>query len=41
MAAGLAGADGGVEPGDRVATWLPKTRVACVMPLAAAPMARA
>ncbi|MDK2766709.1 MAG: acyl-CoA ligase (AMP-forming), exosortase A system-associated [Sphingomonas sp.] len=26
----------GLEPGDRVATWLPKTRHACVMPLAAA-----
>ena len=26
----------GLEPGDRVATWLPKTRVACLMPLAAA-----
>ena len=25
----------GLEPGDRVATWLPKTRLACVMPLAA------
>ena len=25
----------GLEPGDRVATWLPKTRHACVMPLAA------
>lgn len=26
----------GLAPGDRVASWLPKTRVACVMPLAAA-----
>lgn len=26
----------GVAPGNRVATWLPKTRLACVMPLAAA-----
>ena len=26
----------GLTPGDRVATWLPKTRVACLMPLAAA-----
>jgi acyl-CoA ligase (AMP-forming) (exosortase A-associated) len=26
----------GLEPGDRVATWLPKTVEACVMPLAAA-----
>ena len=26
----------GVAPGERVATWLPKTRVACLMPLAAA-----
>lgn len=26
----------GLAPGDRVATWLPKTRLACVMPLAAA-----
>ena len=26
----------GLEPGDRVATWLAKTRVACVMPLATA-----
>ncbi|WP_380787203.1 AMP-binding protein [Sphingomonas sp. R86521] len=26
----------GLAPGDRVATWLPKTRVACVMPLAVA-----
>jgi len=25
----------GLAPGDRVATWLPKTRVACLMPLAA------
>lgn len=25
-----------LEPGDRVATWLPKTRIACLMPLAAA-----
>ncbi|GAA3719409.1 acyl-CoA ligase (AMP-forming), exosortase A system-associated [Sphingomonas cynarae] len=25
----------GITPGDRVATWLPKTRTACVMPLAA------
>jgi acyl-CoA ligase (AMP-forming) (exosortase A-associated) len=28
--------DKGLEPGDRVATWLPKTVVACIMPLAAA-----
>ncbi|WP_183982933.1 AMP-binding protein [Sphingomonas jinjuensis] len=26
----------GLAPGERVATWLPKTRVACLMPLAAA-----
>jgi acyl-CoA ligase (AMP-forming) (exosortase A-associated) len=26
----------GLPPGDRVATWLPKTRAACLMPLAAA-----
>ncbi|HEX4693943.1 AMP-binding protein [Sphingomonas sp.] len=26
----------GLAPGDRVATWLPKTRTACLMPLAAA-----
>ncbi|MFS0771490.1 acyl-CoA ligase (AMP-forming), exosortase A system-associated [Sphingomonas sp. 1P08PE] len=26
----------GLAPGDRVATWLPKTRLACIMPLAAA-----
>lgn len=26
----------GLPPGERVATWLPKTRVACLMPLAAA-----
>ena len=26
----------GLEPGDRVATWMGKTRLACVMPLAAA-----
>jgi acyl-CoA synthetase (AMP-forming)/AMP-acid ligase II len=26
----------GLSPGDRVATWLPKTRTACLMPLAAA-----
>ena len=32
-AAWLAGQ--GFAPGDRVATWLPKTRLACVMPLAA------
>ena len=25
-----------LSPGDRVASWLPKTRVACVLPLAAA-----
>jgi len=25
----------GLDPGDRVATWLPKTRTACLMPLAA------
>jgi acyl-CoA ligase (AMP-forming) (exosortase A-associated) len=29
----------GLAPGDRVATWLPKTRLACIMPLAA-PRAR-
>ncbi len=34
MAGWLAGQ--GFAPGDRVACWLPKTRVACVMPLAAA-----
>ncbi len=33
MAAALR--DLGLEPGDRVATWLPKTRTACLMPLAA------
>jgi len=33
LAAGLAGY--GLAPGDRVATWLPKTRLACLMPLAA------
>lgn len=35
--AGLAGwlAAQGFAPGDRVATWLPKTREACLMPLAA------
>lgn len=34
---GLAGwlAEQGLAPGDRVATWLPKTRTACLMPLAA------
>jgi acyl-CoA ligase (AMP-forming) (exosortase A-associated) len=26
----------GLAPGERVATWLPKTRIACLMPLAAA-----
>ncbi|MBS0479680.1 MAG: AMP-binding protein [Proteobacteria bacterium] len=26
----------GLSPGDRVATWLPKTRIACLMPLAVA-----
>lgn len=26
----------GLDPGDRVASWLPKTRAACLMPLAAA-----
>jgi acyl-coenzyme A synthetase/AMP-(fatty) acid ligase len=26
----------GLAPGDRVASWLPKTRTACLMPLAAA-----
>jgi acyl-coenzyme A synthetase/AMP-(fatty) acid ligase len=25
----------GLAPGDRVATWLPKTRLACLLPLAA------
>ncbi len=34
MAAALV--DMGLAPGDRVATWLPKTRLACIMPLAAA-----
>ncbi|MGW8190778.1 acyl-CoA ligase (AMP-forming), exosortase A system-associated [Sphingomonas hankookensis] len=34
MAGGLAALR--LEPGARVATWLPKTRAACVMPLAAA-----
>ena len=34
MAGWLAGQ--GFAPGDRVATWLPKTRTACLMPLAAA-----
>ena len=39
--AAVAGAAGwllaqGLAPGDRVATWLPKTALACVMPLAAA-----
>ncbi|MEH3039373.1 MAG: AMP-binding protein [Sphingomonas paucimobilis] len=34
MAGGLA--TFGLEPGARVATWLPKTRTACLMPLAAA-----
>ncbi|PTW45491.1 acyl-CoA ligase (AMP-forming) (exosortase A-associated) [Sphingomonas faeni] len=29
-------ADRGLSAGDRVATWLPKTRVACLMPLAVA-----
>lgn len=29
-------AEQGLMPGDRVATWLPKTRIACLMPLAAA-----
>ncbi|MDB5678003.1 acyl-CoA ligase (AMP-forming), exosortase A system-associated [Sphingomonas bacterium] len=29
-------AEHGLAPGDRVATWLPKTRIACLMPLAAA-----
>jgi len=28
--------DKGLEPGDRVATWMGKTKLACVMPLAAA-----
>lgn len=28
--------DRGLAPGDRVATWLPKNRLACLMPLAAA-----
>lgn len=32
-AAGLAAA--GLKPGDRVASWLPKTRMACVLPMAA------
>ena len=26
----------GLEPGDRIATWMGKTRLACIMPLAAA-----
>ena len=34
MAGWLAGQ--GLAPGDRVATWLPKTRTACLMPLAVA-----
>lgn len=34
VAGGLRGL--GLAPGDRVATWLPKTRLACLMPLAAA-----
>ncbi|THD36949.1 MAG: acyl-CoA ligase (AMP-forming), exosortase A system-associated [Sphingomonas sp.] len=34
LAAWLAGQR--LAPGDRVATWLPKTRIACLMPLAAA-----
>ena len=34
LAAWLAGQ--GLSPGDRVATWLPKTRIACLMPLATA-----
>ncbi|KQM66900.1 MULTISPECIES: acyl-CoA ligase (AMP-forming), exosortase A system-associated [unclassified Sphingomonas] len=34
MAGGLLALD--LEPGARVATWLPKTRAACLMPLAAA-----
>ena len=34
MAHWLAGQ--GLQPGDRVASWLPKTRAACLMPLAAA-----
>lgn len=34
MAGGLSAL--GLEPGTRVATWLPKTRTACLMPLAAA-----
>jgi acyl-CoA ligase (AMP-forming) (exosortase A-associated) len=29
-------AEQGLRPGDRVATWLPKARLACLMPLAAA-----
>lgn len=28
--------DAGLRPGDRVASWLPKTREACILPLAAA-----
>ena len=27
---------GGSAPGDRVASWLPKTRLTCLLPLAAA-----
>ena len=34
LAAALGGA--GLDPGDRVASWLPKTRVACLLPLATA-----
>lgn len=34
MASGLRAA--GLKPGDRVAAWLPKTRAACILPLAAA-----
>lgn len=38
LVGGLAAAlrDMGLNNGDRVATWLPKTRLACLMPLAAA-----
>jgi len=34
MAAALL--SGGLKPGDRIATWMAKTRLACIMPLAAA-----
>ena len=34
MASGLLAK--GLKPGDRIATWMGKTRLACIMPLAAA-----